>query len=129
MLQQDKNRQEQTGLCKAAKQSLQRNVRSLEREIARVEKDLAQHIRSHPTLSRDAQLLESIPGIRHLTAQKILAELGGAPQRFGSSSSAAAYAGLAPRQHRSGTTAKKTQISRRGNPAPRKALYGQGGPR
>jgi transposase len=88
-----------------------------------VAKDIAAHVRSHPALAAQVTLLESILGISHLTAQKILAQLGGAAQRFASSSSAAAYAGLAPRQHRSGTTAKKTQISRRGNPELRKALY------
>jgi transposase len=123
IVQMEKNRQEQTGLCKAAKQSLGRNVRAMEREITRVEKDIAAHVRDHAALAKDAELLESIPGISHLTAQKILAELGGAADRFGSSSSAAAYAGLAPRQHRSGTTAKKTQISRRGNRQLRNALY------
>jgi transposase len=121
---QEKNRQEQQSLSPLVKQSLQRSVRSLEREIARVEKAIAQHVASHPTLAKQATLLESIPGISHLTAQKILAELGGAPERFACSSSAAAYAGLAPREHRSGSSVrKKTRLSKRGNAALRKALY------
>ncbi len=124
MLQQDKNRKEQANLCKAAKQSLQRNVRWLEREVARVEKEITQHLGSHPEIAAQAALLESIPGISSITAQKILAELGGAPERFASASSAAAYAGLAPREHRSGTSVKKkTQLSKRGNAALRKAMY------
>ena len=121
---QEKNRQEQQSLSPLVKQSLQRSVRSLEREIARVEKAIAQHVASHPVLAKQATLLESIPGISHLTAQKILAELGGAPERFACSSSAAAYAGLAPREHRSGSSVrKKTRLSKRGNAALRKALY------
>jgi transposase len=121
---QEKNRQEQQSLTPLVKQSLQRNVRSLERELARVEKAIAQHVASHPALAQQAALLESIPGISHLTAQKILAELGGAPERFASSSSAAAYAGLAPREHRSGSSVrKKARLSKRGNAALRKALY------
>ena len=121
---QEKNRQEQQSLSPLVKQSLQRQVRSLEREIARVEKALAQHVASHPALAQQAALLASIPGISHLTAQKILAELGGAPERFASAASAAAYAGLAPREHRSGSSVrKKTRLSKRGNAALRKALY------
>ena len=121
---QEKNRQEQQSLTAFVKQSLQRNVRSLERELARVEKAIAQHVAGHPALAQQAALLESIPGISHLTAQKILAELGGAAQRFASSSSAAAYAGLAPREHRSGSSVrKKARLSKRGNAALRKALY------
>lgn len=124
MLNQENNRQEQTHLSKAAKQSLQRNTSFLEREVARVEKAIAAHVASHRALAAQVTLLESIPGISHITAQKILAELGGAASRFASSSSAAAYAGLAPREHRSGTSVRrKTQISKRGNPQLRKALY------
>jgi len=119
---------QQQCLSPLVKQSLQRNVRSfvrsLEREIDRVEKAIAQHVASHPALAQQAALLESIPGISSLTAQKILAELGGAADRFASSSSAAAYAGLAPREHRSGSSVRKrTRLSKRGNAAPRKALY------
>ena len=53
-----------------------------------------------------------------------MAELGGDAKRFASSSAAAAYAGLAPREHRSGSSVrKKTQLSKRGNSRLRKALY------
>ena len=124
MLQQEKNRQEQQSLDKAVRQSLQRSARSLERELARLEKAIVQHVQSHPQLAAQATLLESIPGISTLTAHKILAELGGDATRFASSSAAAAYAGLAPREHRSGSSVrKKTQISKRGNSRLRKALY------
>jgi len=124
VLGQEKNRQEQQSLSPVVKQSLQRNVRSLERELAGVEKAIAQHVASHPALAKQATLLESIPGISHITAQKILAELGGAPDRFASAASAAAYAGLAPCEHRSGSSVrKKTRLSKQGNAALRKALY------
>ena len=124
MLQQEKNRQEQQCLDKAVRQSLQRCIRALEREMARLEKAIVQHVQSHPQLASQAALLESIPGISTLTAHKILAELGGDAKRFASSSAAAAYAGLAPCEHRSGTSVRrKTQLSKRGNPRLRKALY------
>ena len=95
----------------------------LEREIKHVEKDIAAHVRAFPHLQSDADLLGSIPGIGALTAQKILAELGDARQ-YASSGAAAAYAGLSPAQHQSGTSVrKKARLSKRGNPHLRKAMY------
>ena len=86
----------------------------METEIARVEKALCEHIR---------KLLESIPGISTLTAQKILAELGDA-REYACSGSAAAYAGLAPQNHTSGTSVRKrTELSKNGNAYLRKAMY------
>ena len=103
--------------------SLSRQVRFLEKELARVEKALCEHIRRHAHLAADAALLESVPGISTLTAQKILAELGDA-RDYASSGSAAAYAGLAPQQHASGTSVKKKpRLTKRGNAHLRKAMY------
>ena len=121
--QQEKNRLDQPALEKEVRASLTRQARFLEREIKHVEKDIAAHVQSHPHLASDAGLLESIPGIGKLTAQKILAELGDA-RAFDSSGSAAAYAGLSPQQHQSGTSVrKKTRLSKKGNPHLRKAMY------
>jgi transposase len=105
-VQQEKNRLDQPHMDKEVKASLTRQVRFLETEIARVEKALCEHIRRHAHLAADAALLESIPGISTLTAQKILAELADVRQ-YASSGSAAAYAGLAPQQHASGTPAAR----------------------
>ena len=120
---QETNRLEQPYLDKAVQASLKRQVRSLEKEIARIEKALCQHIECHPDLARDAKLLQSIPGISTLTAQKILAELGDA-RSYASASSAAAYAGLSPQPHESGTSVRrKSKLSKRGNGHLRKAMY------
>ena len=122
-VQQEKNRLDQPALDKEVKASLTRQVRFLEKELARVEKALCEHVRSHAHLAADAELLESIPGISTLTSQKILAELGDA-RDYASSGSAAAYAGLSPQQHASGTSVRrKTKLSKRGNAYLRKAMY------
>ncbi len=122
-VQQEKNRLDQPHLDKEVKASLTRQVRFLEKELARVEKALCEHIRSQPHLAADAKLLESIPGISTLTAQKILAELGDA-REYASSGSAAAYAGLSPQNHTSGTSVKKRpRLTKRGNAHLRKAMY------
>jgi transposase len=121
--QQEKNRLDQPELDKEVKASLKRQVRFLEKELKHVEKDIAAHVRAFPHLQSDADLLRSIPGIGALTAHKLLAELGDA-KAFASSGAAAAYAGLSPQQHQSGTSVRKrTRLSKRGNPHLRKAMY------
>ncbi|MGL4464304.1 MAG: IS110 family transposase [Planctomycetia bacterium] len=68
-------------------------------------------------------LLESIPGVGPVAATAVLAELPN-PARFATAQQAAAYAGLAPREHRSGTSVhKRTRLSKAGNARLRKALY------
>jgi transposase len=68
-------------------------------------------------------LLQSIPGIGELTAWDILAELPDVEQ-FDSAQAVAAYAGLSPREHRSGSSIhKKTRLSKQGNARIRKAMY------
>ena len=98
-------------------------VRFLEKEIERLKKQIRQHFKDHDGLKHDAQLLQSIPGIGELTAWDILAELPDVSQ-FDSAQAVAAYAGLAPREHRSGSSVfKKTRLSKQGNARLRKAMY------
>jgi transposase len=73
-------------------------------------------------LREDRALLQSIPGVGATTAQAIPAELPAVGQV--PSAEAAAFAGLAPRQHQSGTTVRKrARLSKAGNARLRKALY------
>jgi transposase len=71
----------------------------------------------------DRDLLESRPGLGRQTASTVLAELPPL-DRLPSAESAAAYAGLAPREFRSGSSVRKrTRLSKAGNARLRKALY------
>jgi transposase len=95
----------------------------LEKEIDGLKKQIRAHIKSHDSLNRDAQLLESIPGVGEITAWDLLAELPDISQ-FDSAQAVAAYAGLSPREHRSGSSIhKKTRLSKQGNARLRKAVY------
>ena len=68
-------------------------------------------------------MLTSLPGIGQKTAEWLLGELPDVAL-FAQAEALAAYAGLAPRQHQSGTSVKRpTRISRRGSGRLRKALY------
>jgi transposase len=107
---------------KAVLQSLRKLVAHLDNEIQRTEKQIQDHIDSDPDLQRQQQLLSSIKGIGKLTAAKLLAELQDIT-RYKSARQVAAYAGLTPRNNRSGTLRGKTRLSKTGNARVRKALF------
>jgi transposase len=95
----------------------------LERDADRLQCQAEDLIAASATLRADRNLLQSIPGVGAVTAQALLAELP-EPGQFASAQQAAAYAGLAPRQYRSGTSVRKrTRLSKAGNARLRKALY------
>ena len=119
--QQQQNRLEST-TTKSVIKSLRKLVAHLDLEILRTEQQIADHIDSHPDLKQQCQLLESIPGIGQRTATKLLGEIEGISQ-YKSARQVAAYAGLTPRNHRSGTIRGKTRLSKTGNARVRKALY------
>ena len=120
---QEKNRLSAPGQPAAVVESIENSIAYLEAEIKRLQGQIRDHIDTHPRLQRDAQLLQSIPGIGELTAWDLLAELPDVSQ-FDSAQSVAAYAGLAPREHRSGSSVRKhTRLSKQGNTRLRKAMY------
>jgi transposase len=95
----------------------------LDEQIAKVKKDIDDLIDDDPDLKRDADLIESIPGIARTTAAKVLARVGNL-RRFGSAKELAAYIGVTPRQRQSGTSVRgRTTMSRMGSGELRTALY------
>lgn len=123
LLAQEKNRFQVPSQPKAVLTSIKGIVRCLEKEVERLKKQIREHFNSHDKLQQDAQLLQSIPGIGEITAWDILSELPDIDQ-FDSAQAVAAYAGLSPREHRSGSSVfKKTRLSKQGNARLRKAMY------
>jgi transposase len=122
-LTQEEGRLLEPSLIAPVEQSLQQTIAFLQAEILRVREQIEEHVQKHPLLAEDKALLTSIPGIGDLTALWIMAELPDVRQ-FASAQSAAAYAGLNPRQYQSGTSVKKpTRLSKAGNGRLRRALY------
>lgn len=119
--QQQLNRLE-SAKAKGVAKSLRKLVTYLDSEIVRTEKQIQDHIDTHPDLKQRCQLLESIPGIGKRTAAKLLAEIQDITQ-YKSARQVAAYAGLTPRNNRSGTIRGKTRLSKTGNARVRKALF------
>ena len=119
--QQQQNRLD-TATIKSVIKSLRKLVAQLDVEILRTERQIADHIDSYPDLKQQSELLASIPGIGQRTAAKLLGEIEGL-SHYKSARQVAAYAGLTPRNYRSGTIRGKTRLSKTGNARVRKALY------
>jgi len=119
--QQQVNRLEAT-TTKEVRQSLRKLVAHLEAEIRRTEQQIDDQVERHPDLKQQCQLLESIPGIGKRTATRLLAEIEDISQ-YKSARQVAAYAGLTPRNNRSGTLRGQTRLSKIGNARVRKALF------
>jgi transposase len=119
----EKGRLALPALTPAVRKSVERTVRLLGREAARLRAQADELVAATPALAADRVLLESIPGVGRQTATVILAELP-AVERLPSAQSAAVYCGLSPREFTSGTSVrKKTRLSKAGNPRLRKALF------
>jgi transposase len=119
----EKTRLAAPGLSAAARRSITRTIAFLEKEADRLRDQADDLIAASERLRTDRDLLRTIPGIGPVAAHAILAELPD-PSHFDTAQQAAAYAGLAPRQYRSGTSVhKRTRLSKAGNARLRKALY------
>jgi len=103
--------------------SLEAHIAYLAAEIKHTERLIGEHIDNHPDLKEQSDLLDSIPGIARTTAARLLAEITDFKQ-YTSARQVAAYAGLVPRERRSGSSVRgRTCLSKIGNARLRKALY------
>lgn len=119
---QEYNRMQDPGTVAPVRASLKKSIAFLEKEMARVQEQIDKHISGHPGLKQDRELLLSIPGVGPALAMTILAELPDVTQ-FDSAQSAAAYAGLNPKENKSGKADRPTRMSKCGNARLRAALY------
>lgn len=107
----------------AARDALQAMLAAYAAQIAALEAATEAHLAAHPALSAQRDLLVSIPGVGAQTAAVVLAELGEAAS-FGSARSVAAYAGLVPRHHASGSSVhRRPSLSKVGSARLRRAFY------
>ena len=123
MHQMEVNRLEAGVTAELVRESLTEHIAYLTEEITRTTALIRQHIDQHPTLREQRELLVSIPGIGETTAAKLLAEMLDV-KLYQSARQLAAFAGLVPRLHESGSSIKrKARLSKMGAPRLRKALY------
>lgn len=105
------------------KENIESHISWLNVEIKALQKQIREHIDNDPGMRGKHDLLESIPGIGDRTIATLLA-YSMHPGRFENARQAAAFAGLDPRQHQSGTSVLgKPRMSKVGHAFLRKALY------
>ncbi|GHU20095.1 IS110 family transposase [Betaproteobacteria bacterium] len=105
------------------KADIQAHIDWLDEQIKQLARRIREHIHQDPDLHDKQKLLESIPGVGERTIALLLA-FSISPQRFDNARQAAAFAGLDPRLHESGTSVHdKPRLSKIGHAFLRKALY------
>ena len=94
----------------------------LEEEKTRLEGLIDAHIDQHPGLKQDRALLESIPGVGPVISQQMVALLRS--RSFNAASQCAAFLGLVPVVHESGSSVRgRSHLSKTGNAQLRAKLY------
>lgn len=101
------------------KSSVKQMIKSFDRQIEKVKKQIGDHLDNHPDLKRNKELLTSIPGIGDLTAGILLSEINGSSEP----KKKVAHAGLAPRERQSGMRKGKSRLCKTGNRRLRTALF------
>lgn len=108
---------------KTVEKSLLKIIQSLEAEINELENKASEIVSDDEGLNNKKKLLMSIPGIGEQTAQIILSETKGEPEKFYSSRALVAYSGLNPSSRQSGKSLNWSSISRQGSSYFRTKLY------
>jgi transposase len=107
----------------AVKLDIVQHIEWLDNEMKRLSKKIRDHICDDPDLSDKQRLLDSIPGVGERTIASFLAFYADL-NRFSNARQAAAFAGLDPRHHESGSSVKgKPRLSKIGHVFLRKMLY------
>lgn len=116
------NNQLHTAQSSLAQVAIRKLIKTMEKEIIKVEKKMGAIVKDHSSLNQNMNLMTSIKGVGQQTAFKILAH---APDIscFANAKQFAAYMGITPRSHQSGKFVGKTTISRMGSSRLRKILY------
>lgn len=120
-------RAQQSNRLEVAREVISADIAShiawLDEQIKLLSRRISDHINGDPDLKDKQALLQSIPGLGERTSALLLAYCV-RPGRFANARQAAAFAGLDPRQHESGSSVRgKTRMSKVGHAALRKALY------
>lgn len=119
------NRREKALVAKApalVQKSLDIHIASLSKEIIRLQRAIDDHIDRHPGLKADRELLLSIPAVGDKTANRMLAVLHS--RKFTSAEQVAAFLGLVPVEHQSGSSIqKRPRLAKNGDAKTRAVLY------
>lgn len=124
-LRRERNRQEKadaTDTPDKVRLSLATSIEFLAKQLAQLDRDINDHIKSHPHLKGDLALLQSIPGVGPQVGRNLLAVQHN--HHFESAEQLAAYLGLVPVERQSGSSVKgRAKLSKAGPARVRGVLY------
>lgn len=124
-LQREKNRRQQALISAEPAliiDSLDTSVKRLRQECRRLRRAIKDHFNQHPDLKNQRALLQSIPGIGPVAGDLLLCLMRS--HHFKSARQAAAFCGLIPRAHQSGTSVQgRSTLSKQGDAFLRAKLY------
>ena len=124
-LQRERNRQEKadaTDTPELIRKSLEGSIEFLVKQLAQLQQDIDDHINGHPSLKKDMNLLQSIPGVGPQVGGNMLSVLSS--YRFESAEQLAAYLGLVPVERQSGSSVLgRARLSKAGPARIRAVLY------
>lgn len=124
-IQREQNRREKAQITQVSDEvliSIETVHQQLEAEKNRLAALIDEHINQHPGLRQDRALLESIPGVGPVISQHMVAVLRS--RNFTAASQCAAFLGLVPVQHESGSSVLgRAHLSKAGSAQVRAKLY------
>jgi transposase len=91
------------------------HIIDFERNVADLDRTIAEYAAKSPEMSTWFELLQTIPGVGEVVAATIIAETGDIT-RFANTDQLGAYAGLVPRVSQSGATVHHGHITKQGPP-------------
>lgn len=107
----------------AVRERIERHLDFLAKEIADLRKKIEQLVDSNDDLRGRRDLLDSVPGLGEHTIPWLIAYLGNG-QRFAHAKCAAAFFGLCPKPHESGSSVRgKARLAKSGHADLRHVLY------
>lgn len=124
-LRRELNRQEQaqlSGQPEAVQASMRESIEHLREDCERLRKAIEDHFDQHPDLKNQRELLQSVPGVGPISADRLLCLF--LRHHFTNARQAAAFAGLVPRMHESGTSVRKrARLTLQGDASFKAVLY------
>ena len=102
---------------------LKRQIKAAQKESKALRTEISKLIKAAPQLQTQSELIQSIPGLGPVSTQIVIAELPDLAQ-FEDARQLAAWAGLTPQHHSSGTSGKtQTPITKIGSVHLRRGLF------
>jgi len=127
MLTEEKNRlhalERRPGTPKEVLKTVKKHIAFMQQQVKDLDDTFKKKLKEQPEWQECYELLQSIPGVGGIIAAVLMGETGGLAS-FMEPRQLVAHAGIAPQQHESGTSVKRTAcISKIGNARLRRAAY------